>query len=51
MKENLNIALQGDIERSFEAEARHHIECTFTADHKEAAAAFVDKRTPEFGAR
>ena len=51
MKENLNVALLGDLERSFEAEARHHIECTFTPDHKEAAAAFVDKRAPRFGGR
>jgi len=32
-------------------EARNHIQCAATADHKEAAAAFVEKRKPVFAGR
>jgi 2-(1,2-epoxy-1,2-dihydrophenyl)acetyl-CoA isomerase len=32
-------------------EARNHVQCTATADHKEAAAAFVAKRKPMFVGR
>jgi hypothetical protein len=32
-------------------EARNHIQCAATVDHREAAAAFVAKRKPNFVGR
>jgi 2-(1,2-epoxy-1,2-dihydrophenyl)acetyl-CoA isomerase len=51
MKENLNRALSGDIDECLDLEATHHIHSSYTADHREAAAAFVEKREPVFGGR
>jgi 2-(1,2-epoxy-1,2-dihydrophenyl)acetyl-CoA isomerase len=34
-----------------DAEALRHVGCTDTADHREAAAAFVEKRKPVFAGR
>jgi 2-(1,2-epoxy-1,2-dihydrophenyl)acetyl-CoA isomerase len=34
-----------------DAEALRHTRCTTTADHREAAAAFVAKRKPVFSGR
>ncbi|KRB85244.1 enoyl-CoA hydratase [Sphingomonas sp. Root710] len=48
MKENLNRALIGDARECMDLEATHHVRCMSTADHREAAAAFVEKREPVF---
>jgi len=48
MKENLNRATTVDLETALDAEARNMILTMSTADHREAAAAFVEKRTPIF---
>lgn len=51
MKENLNRAMSGDLEDCLDLEATHHIHTGQTADHKEAAKAFVEKREPQFQGR
>ncbi len=51
MKENLNRAMSGDVNDCLDLEATHHVHCGQTADHKEAAAAFVAKRQPVFVGR
>ena len=48
MKENLNRALAGEVEACLDLEATHHIHCGQTEDHREAAKAFVEKRSPVF---
>ncbi len=49
IKQNLALSASGGgLLESFAQEARNHIECTLTDDHKEAAAAFVEKRKPAF---
>lgn len=48
MKENLNRAIVADLATSLDAEAPNMIRSMTTADHREAAAAFVEKRTPVF---
>jgi 2-(1,2-epoxy-1,2-dihydrophenyl)acetyl-CoA isomerase len=48
MKRNLNNAEHLSLEACFDAEAIHHARASETADHKEAAKAFVEKRKPEF---
>lgn len=48
MKENLNRAMAGEAGECLDLEATHHVHCLFTADHREAAAAFVEKREPAF---
>ena len=49
IKENLNLAERGSgIGEHFDQEARNHMLSTLTEDHKEAAAAFVEKRQPRF---
>jgi 2-(1,2-epoxy-1,2-dihydrophenyl)acetyl-CoA isomerase len=48
MKENLNRALAGDVDDCLDLEATHHVHTGQTADHKEAAKAFVEKREPVF---
>ncbi len=49
IKQNLGMASSGaSLAECFDNEARNHTECTETADHKEAAAAFVEKRQPVF---
>jgi 2-(1,2-epoxy-1,2-dihydrophenyl)acetyl-CoA isomerase len=48
IKQNLNNAETGSLESSLDMEAMHHIRCAATDDHREAAAAFVEKRTPVF---
>jgi 2-(1,2-epoxy-1,2-dihydrophenyl)acetyl-CoA isomerase len=45
---NINDAEQLSLEACFDAEAMHHSRCADTADHKEAAKAFVEKRKPQF---
>jgi 2-(1,2-epoxy-1,2-dihydrophenyl)acetyl-CoA isomerase len=51
MKENLNRALAGDVDECLDLEATHHVHCGQTADHREAAKAFVEKREPVFTGR
>jgi len=51
MKENLNRAMSGEIDDCLDLEATHHIHCGQTEDHREAAKAFVEKRTPVFKGR
>ena len=51
MKENLNRAMAGDVDDCLDLEATHHVHCGQTADHKEAAKAFVEKREPVFSGR
>ena len=49
IKQNLNLAESGgSLVECFDQEARNHTQCTLTDDHKEAAAAFVEKRKPKF---
>lgn len=48
MKENLNRAMSGELNDCLDLEATHHIHTGATADHKEAAQAFVEKREPKF---
>jgi len=51
MKENLNRAMAGEVDECLDLEATHHVHCGQTADHKEAARAFVEKREPTFQGR
>lgn len=52
IKQNLALSVAGgSLAQCFDLEARNHIECAATADHKEAAAAFVAKRKPIFAGR
>ncbi len=48
MKENLNRALHCDLATALDAEATNMVRAMGTADHREAAAAFVEKRSPNF---
>ncbi len=51
MKRNLNLALRGSLSDTLDAEAIHMIRTFETEDHKGAAAAFVEKRPPQFNGR
>jgi 2-(1,2-epoxy-1,2-dihydrophenyl)acetyl-CoA isomerase len=51
MKENLNRAMAGEVDDCLDLEATHHVHCGQTADHREAAKAFVEKRQPVFTGR
>jgi 2-(1,2-epoxy-1,2-dihydrophenyl)acetyl-CoA isomerase len=48
IKRNINNAEHLSLEACFDAEAIHHSRSGETADHKEAAKAFVEKRKPSF---
>src|SRR6201996_7725161 len=48
IKRNINNAERLSLESCFDAEAMHHSRASETADHKEAAKAFVEKRKPVF---
>jgi 2-(1,2-epoxy-1,2-dihydrophenyl)acetyl-CoA isomerase len=48
MKENINRAYAVSLEAALDAEAVAMSRTMSTADHSEAAAAFVEKRTPKF---
>src|SRR6201990_2751165 len=49
IKRNINNAERLPLETCFDGEAIHHSRAGETADHKEAAKAFVEKRKPVFG--
>lgn len=51
MKENLNRAIGGDLVDCMDLEVTHHFATALTADHREAAQAFVEKREPRFQGR
>lgn len=51
MKENLNRALMASALECLDVEAALHVASATTADHREAAAAFVEKRSPVFSGR
>ena len=51
MKENLNRAVLGELGECLDMEVTHHIRTGLTEDHREAAAAFVEKREPVFKGR
>ena len=52
MKENIHRALEGaPLEECMDLEATHHVHTGLTEDHREAARAFVEKRTPVFKGR
>ena len=51
MKGNLNRALIAPANECLDVEASFHIACTMTADHREAATAFAEKRDPVFRQR
>ncbi len=51
MKENLNRAMNGEIDDCLDLEATHHVHCGQTEDHREATKAFVEKREPVFKGR
>src|ERR1700739_4210822 len=51
IKRNINNAEHLSLEACFDAEAIHHSRAGETADHKEAAKAFVEKRKPAFQGR
>jgi 2-(1,2-epoxy-1,2-dihydrophenyl)acetyl-CoA isomerase len=48
MKENVNRAFESTLTEALDAEASAMIRTMSTADHREAAAAFVEKRPPRF---
>ncbi|GAA4332450.1 enoyl-CoA hydratase [Pigmentiphaga soli] len=50
MKRNLNDGLRAPLSDLLDIEARRHALCTGTADHREAAQAYVEKRPPRFSA-
>jgi len=51
MKQNLNLAESASLSMVMDAEALRHSRCATTEDHREAAAAFVEKRKPAFTGR
>jgi len=51
MKENVNRAMGATLAEALDAEASAMVRTMSTSDHREAAAAFVEKRPPEFSGR
>ena len=51
IKQNMNLAENAGLAEVMDAEAMRHTRCTQTEDHREAAAAFVEKRNPAFKGR
>jgi 2-(1,2-epoxy-1,2-dihydrophenyl)acetyl-CoA isomerase len=51
MKQTLNLAEDAGLAAVLDAEALRHTRCAETEDHREAAAAFVEKRPPQFRGR
>lgn len=48
IKRNMNLAQTGTLSEVMDLEAIQHTRCSESADHREAAQAFVEKRTPRF---
>ena len=48
MKENINSAIESSLQNNLAREAYRLMRCAATDDHKEAVAAFMDKRPPVF---
>lgn len=48
LKQNICAAEHRTLADVLDLEAEHHTRCASTEDHREAAAAFVEKRTPKF---
>ena len=51
IKRNLNVAITGDLAQSFDSEAFGMLRCRQSEDHREAARAFVEKRSAVFKGR
>jgi 2-(1,2-epoxy-1,2-dihydrophenyl)acetyl-CoA isomerase len=51
IKRNINNAETLSLEACFDAESAHHTRCSETADHREAAKAFMEKRPAVFKGR
>jgi 2-(1,2-epoxy-1,2-dihydrophenyl)acetyl-CoA isomerase len=51
MKRNLNCAESSGLPELLDMEAAHQVQTGRTQDHREAARAFVEKRTPSFRGR
>jgi 2-(1,2-epoxy-1,2-dihydrophenyl)acetyl-CoA isomerase len=51
IKQNMNLAEHAGLGEVMDAEALRHTRCAQTEDHREAAAAFVEKRAPAFKGR
>ncbi len=51
MKEHINRAVTGSLRDNLAMEADHLMRCAATEDHKEAVAAFMAKRPPQFNGR
>lgn len=51
IKRNMNAAESGSLGELLDLEAWHHSRTGMTADHREAARAFVEKREPQFHGR
>lgn len=51
MKRNLGLALTTDLEPFMDVEVAHHVATKATADHAEAARAFVERRPAQFSGR
>ena len=51
MKRNMNYAESGGLSELLDMEAAHQVQTGRTEDHREAATAFVEKRTPIFTGR
>jgi 2-(1,2-epoxy-1,2-dihydrophenyl)acetyl-CoA isomerase len=51
IKQNMNLAERANLAEVMDAEALRHTRCSETEDHREAAAAFVEKRAPQFRGR
>jgi 2-(1,2-epoxy-1,2-dihydrophenyl)acetyl-CoA isomerase len=51
IKRNMNVAEEGNLSASLDSEAFGMLRCRDTADHAEAAQAFVEKRAPVFTGR
>ena len=51
MKRNLNVAQRGSLSDVLDSEAIHMVRTFETDDHKGAARAFVEKRSPSFQGR
>src|SRR6266404_3137086 len=51
IKQTMNLAETASLAEVMEVEALRHTHCRETEDHREAATAFAEKRTPRFAGR